>query len=258
MKTSRKLSAILFLLCIAEIAMAQDVIVMKDQSTIMSKVLEITSTEIKYKKWDNLDGPTYFISPLEVASINYENGKVEKFAETTNNQQNNNAPQVQYQYLNSYMTYKTWSLYLNGRQLSDNEIRRLVDPQNYQLYMNGRKLAKAGFITDVVGGVAILAAVAIGISSKLNTPIASNNGASYTSTPSFKAIASFAISGAILGGTGLIMESIGEDNMKKVAETYNKNRGNAYSLNISPSMMSCETPQSVNNYGLGLTLSMNF
>jgi len=256
MKTMRKLFATLFLLCIAGMTTAQDVIVMKDQSTIMSKVLEITSTEIKYKKWNNQDGPTYSIDRSEVLSINYENGEVENFSETKNDHQSNNAPQVQY--LNSYMTYKTWSLYLNGRQLSDYEIRKLVDPQNYQLYLNGRKLTKAGFISDVGGGVAILAAVAIRISSEFNTPIASNNGASYISTPSFKALLAFTISGVILGGTGLIMESIGEDNMKKVAETYNKKHGNAYSFNLSPTMMRCEVPQSQGNYGLGLTLNINF
>lgn len=97
MKTMRKIFATLSLLCIAGMATAQDVIVMKDQSTVMSKVLEITSTEIKYKKWDNLEGPTYYLSPKEVLSINYENGEVEKFTEAVNNQQSNEAPQVQYQ-----------------------------------------------------------------------------------------------------------------------------------------------------------------
>ena len=90
MKTLKRLFTTLFLLCIAGMAMAQDVIVMKDQSTIMSKVLEITSTEIKYKKWDNQDGPLYSVSRSEIMSINYENGEVEFFTETANSQQKNN------------------------------------------------------------------------------------------------------------------------------------------------------------------------
>ena len=40
-------------------ASAQDVIVKKDGSTILSKVLEVSSTDIKYKKFSNPDGPTY-------------------------------------------------------------------------------------------------------------------------------------------------------------------------------------------------------
>ena len=58
---------------------AQDVIVKKDGSVIQSKVVEITSDVIKYKKFTNLDGPTYSVSVSEIMSINYENGETEKF-----------------------------------------------------------------------------------------------------------------------------------------------------------------------------------
>lgn len=69
----------LFLLCITGNATSQDVILKKDNSTIVSKVLEINNTEIKYKKWSNQDGPTYSISRSEVTSINYQNGDVDRF-----------------------------------------------------------------------------------------------------------------------------------------------------------------------------------
>lgn len=58
---------------------AQDVIVKKDGSTILSKVLEVNTTDIKYKKYSNLDGPTYTILKTELLSINYKNGECEKF-----------------------------------------------------------------------------------------------------------------------------------------------------------------------------------
>lgn len=58
---------------------AQDIIVKKDGSTIMSKVLEIGTNEIKYKKFSNLEGPTYTILSLDVLAINYENGEKETF-----------------------------------------------------------------------------------------------------------------------------------------------------------------------------------
>lgn len=60
---------------------AQDVILKKDNTTVISKVLEITNTEIKYKKWSNQEGPTYSISRSEVTRINFQNGDVESFAE---------------------------------------------------------------------------------------------------------------------------------------------------------------------------------
>ena len=58
---------------------AQDVIVKNDGSTIMSIVLEVGTSEIKYKKFSNQDGPTYTISRSEVMSINYKNGEKEDF-----------------------------------------------------------------------------------------------------------------------------------------------------------------------------------
>jgi len=68
---------------------AQDVIVKRDGSTILSKVLEVNTSEIKYKKFSNQDGPTYTINKSEIMSINYENGEKDTFeaapsAATTN------------------------------------------------------------------------------------------------------------------------------------------------------------------------------
>ena len=58
---------------------AQDVIVKKDGSAILSKVLEVNTSDIKYKKFSNLDGPTYSIIKSEIMSINYENGEKDVF-----------------------------------------------------------------------------------------------------------------------------------------------------------------------------------
>lgn len=66
---------------------AQDVIVRKDGSTILSKVLEINSSDVKYKKHSNLNGPTYTIAKSELLSINYENGEKDVFSDATNKQE---------------------------------------------------------------------------------------------------------------------------------------------------------------------------
>lgn len=253
MKVFRKLFAILFLFCMAGMATAQDVIVKTDNSTILSKVLEITSTEIKYKKWDNEDGPLYSISRSEIKSINYENGEVENFSEVTQTSQKPQPPKVQY--LNSYMTKSGGWLYLNGRPLPDNEIRMLVGSEGYQQYQKGRKLRQTGIILDVVGGIALVVAEAINLfSPDLNSTL----GPSVLDTPAFKTEMTFLIVGSITLGTGILLGVFGGENIEKVAEEYNKKHGNAYSLNFSPSIMRCEIPQLQGNCGLGLTLSMNF
>lgn len=69
----------MLLLLAAVQAKAQDVIVMKDGNTVVSKILEITTTEIKYKKFSNLDGPTYTVLKSEVKGINYANGDKDVF-----------------------------------------------------------------------------------------------------------------------------------------------------------------------------------
>lgn len=81
MRTLKIAFLAILLLSLVGNAVSQDVILKKDNTTILSKVLEINSTEIKYKKWSNQEGPTYSISRSEVSRINYQNGDVDKFTE---------------------------------------------------------------------------------------------------------------------------------------------------------------------------------
>ena len=67
-------------LCLSSLIYAQDVIVLNDGSSIISKVLEVGSTDVKYKKWSNLEGPTYTLKKAEIISINYQNGERESFS----------------------------------------------------------------------------------------------------------------------------------------------------------------------------------
>ena len=56
---------------------AQDLIILKDGSIIEAKVTELSPTEIRYKRFDHLDGPNIVIPKSNVLSIRYENGRVE-------------------------------------------------------------------------------------------------------------------------------------------------------------------------------------
>ena len=62
------------------VAMAQDVIVLRDGDVIQSKVLEVGEDGVKYKKWSNVDGPTYSMSIANILAINYQNGTKDNFA----------------------------------------------------------------------------------------------------------------------------------------------------------------------------------
>ena len=49
----------------------------KNGNEIYGKVAEISSTEIKYKRCDNIEGPTIIINKSDVAKIKYTNGTTE-------------------------------------------------------------------------------------------------------------------------------------------------------------------------------------
>ena len=68
------IGCLVFILMTAPI-FAQDIIVTTD-AKIEAQILEVSKSEIKYKEYDNLDGPTFIISTDEISSIIYKNGKV--------------------------------------------------------------------------------------------------------------------------------------------------------------------------------------
>jgi hypothetical protein len=52
---------------------------MKSGDEIQVKVLEVSTDVVKYKKWDNLEGPTYSINKTEIFMIKYKNGTKDVF-----------------------------------------------------------------------------------------------------------------------------------------------------------------------------------
>ena len=58
-------------------AHAQDVIVLKNANEIEAKVSAISPDAVTYKRWNNIDGPTYTIPKSEIFYIKYQNGEKE-------------------------------------------------------------------------------------------------------------------------------------------------------------------------------------
>lgn len=59
-----------------------DILTKKNGEEIQVSIQEIGVSEVKYKKCDNLSGPTYTIAKNEVFSIKYKNGNKEVFTNT--------------------------------------------------------------------------------------------------------------------------------------------------------------------------------
>ena len=66
-----------------------DTLKLKNGEEIKAKVLEISQTEIKYKKCDNLTGPAYVLPKSDVLKIKYSTGAIEIINSTKTNDEEN-------------------------------------------------------------------------------------------------------------------------------------------------------------------------
>lgn len=134
------------------IAMAQDIIVKKDGSTIISKVLEISDTQIKYKTHDNLNGPTYTISSSEVLRINYPNGS--SYTPSNNQQTVQEEQTVTFEAVDEP----------TGQRVSDEELLKMWRTSGYNVeykkwekeLKKGKKMRNAGWLGGsafIIGGI---------------------------------------------------------------------------------------------------------
>ncbi len=95
-------------------AKAQDLIHKSDNTTLQVKVTEISPDEVRYKRFSNLDGPTYILPTKQILFIEYQNGEREFFTSQpiisipTDSQTAN--PQTEY----AVRSYKIGDLYENG------------------------------------------------------------------------------------------------------------------------------------------------
>ena len=135
----KHLLVFLFLLCAANVS-AQDVIVKKDGSTIVCRVVELTDTEITYKKWSDLNGSNYVMERSAASAINYENGKKVNLSEATNLDQPNNQNDGMQQY--------------NDRALRamDAASNKKVKKLKMTAWIGGAVLAVGGITTFAAGG----------------------------------------------------------------------------------------------------------
>lgn len=78
----KKILGIIAIVAITMSSFADDVIVTKDAQKINAKIEEVAPTEIKYKKANFLDGPTFVLPTSDILCIIFENDEVMIFEET--------------------------------------------------------------------------------------------------------------------------------------------------------------------------------
>lgn len=90
----KKILIIIFAIISVNPLFSQDIIIKKTGEEVISKVLEITPTDVRFKKSDNFNGPVYSILKSEVSIIKYENGTQDIFNEKQTDTSLVNAPTV--------------------------------------------------------------------------------------------------------------------------------------------------------------------
>ena len=146
-------------------AKTQDIIVKKDGNTIVSKVLEVSDTQVKYKKASNLDGPTYTINISELVGINYQNGEKENFktsdsapnqkAEPAADNEEQKARYASLPRLNLKPSNKKSKgffpimAFTESSVISTNELLVIIDPTPVEYYDSGWKV-KLGYSIQFV------------------------------------------------------------------------------------------------------------
>ena len=67
------------LLFVSMVSFSQDIIITKDAKRIECVISEVSSTEIRYKVWDNQQGPVFVLQTTEINTIIFQNGSVQVF-----------------------------------------------------------------------------------------------------------------------------------------------------------------------------------
>lgn len=143
----KKIALLLLLLCaVCSHAVAQDVIVKKDGSTIVCRVLETNNTSVFYQSWSNPNGPTQVIRMSEVANINYEKGKQEQVQQVENNQY---IPYNQNTGASHYNDNALIAMY-NVQKVPD--MLKKANTYKWIGIIGGGSLIVGGLITGIIGG----------------------------------------------------------------------------------------------------------
>lgn len=76
--------AVFSFLLFASSAYSQDILYTSNGNKLQAKVLEINLKDIKYKDFNNIEGPTYVISKTDIILIQYSNGVTEVINDNPN------------------------------------------------------------------------------------------------------------------------------------------------------------------------------
>ena len=228
----KKFIIILAVICYGNLLWSQDIITLKTGEEIKAVVQEIGLTDVKYKKYENPNGPTYNLLKSDIFMIKYENGSKDMFNEVTEKKQ---PIQTQSKIISNQKMLQTkmgfWSgqvVDYTGRVLKRSEVRALMaaTPNALSHYNNSVILNTGAIIIDIG---------AIGLSLY---------GVCFAPKKDFWGYVGGA-AGCLIGG--VIWSLAGNFEMKKSVNLYNNSINKSYAFNMKFGL--------TNSGGLGFTLN---
>jgi len=231
MKVNLLLTLGLMLFC-AE-SFAQDIIHTLDERPIEAKVLEITDDYVRYKTFDNLEGPDYRMSVNRVVRIVFENGTEKAFSSPAPLTSSGYYGPVRYRY-GRFFDYR-------GRLFENSD-----DFMGVALFGSDYRKARGqffwGFGLTSIGAALVVASL---VGSSMVNDFNRDNHSMRVSNDTEKL---FGVMGVACLGAGIPLWISGNRKLNKIADEYNKNYGRG-NVGYNPSL---ELKSGANGVGLAL------
>lgn len=143
----KKATILIALLMCVSVLNAQDIITQLDGTTIEVKITKVDATQVTYKKYSNLGGPSYVMRKDNVQMITYENGKRVAFNTT---QDNSSLLHGEITYNRRNGKYSIGEVTLDNKMLKQN-----LSPNDFKKFRSGRALNYTGTVLSIIGGYQI-------------------------------------------------------------------------------------------------------
>ncbi|MDR1259157.1 MAG: hypothetical protein LBK65_07780 [Tannerellaceae bacterium] len=152
---------------------AQDIITLKSGDEVKAKVQEVGLTDVKYKKYDNLEGPVYTLLKTDIFMIKYENGEKDVFKdeEAVVSPVSPEDPRKTLEFESEFMDEGFKNAY--GVKLSEKEIRAILAnmPDALKEYDSGKSLRQAGSVFSWIGGFCIGSSLGLLLNPNVESPV---------------------------------------------------------------------------------------
>ncbi len=238
---------------------AQDIIVTRDARRIEAKILEVSSSEIKYKEADNLEGPTFVLTSAEINTIIYSNGTVKVYDQPAQQpaqqqQVSNNAGGSTAAVAGLPIDKRDDYYYMGDMRMSEEQYLTFVKqncPAAWEQYETGTNLWNTGWKLFASGATlttcgVILAGVAIAVNGNYN--YASNSSVYWTC---YVPGVVFAVSGAAIWTASVPCLIVGGIKRNNSHETYNEHCAARQQAKATPLTLSL----TVGGNGIGVALN---